>query len=110
MNTHDRAVLIQLGVVLIYAGVVLAAWALCRWKAERVRMRAIVFHNLDSARDSGYFNPGEYLHGLCAEDIAEDMLVYAPDVEDYEAHQLVPYVAQWLWERNDTTTAYEKGR
>lgn len=87
--------------IIIIIGMALCAASLGYWTKHRrwvKRTRAIVFHNLDAAKRNDFFSPDVYssLHGLGAEDIAEDMLVCAPDVEDYEARQLVPYVLEWL--------------
>lgn len=87
------------GALLIYGGIMLATFGGIAWLAHRdrqKRVRSLVFTNLDAAKENGYFDVGEQLHNLCAEDVAEDMLVYAADVEDYEARQLVPYVREWL--------------
>jgi hypothetical protein len=62
-------------------------------------LRVIVRDNLDTAEENGQFEPGEYLDGLDAEEIARDMAAFAEDVEDYEAAQLIPHIEEWLKEK-----------
>jgi hypothetical protein len=64
--------------------------------------KEIVFSNLDSAKEGGQFEPGEYLDGATAEDIAHDLVLYAEDCEQFESKDLVQYVMEWLRDRNQS--------
>lgn len=58
-------------------------------------MRQSVFDNLDSAHDNGYFGP--WRNGATAEDIAQDMALYATDHNGNSYTQdITPYVREWL--------------
>jgi hypothetical protein len=59
-------------------------------------VREIVFASLTSAAENGYFKSGEYLDGATAEEIADDMLAFAPDCEAFNAEMLLPYIREWL--------------
>ncbi|QJD54344.1 hypothetical protein [Aminobacter phage Erebus] len=61
-------------------------------------LKKIVFDNLDAAKENGYFEPGEQLHGSSAEDIALDLIAFACDCEDQEVGEslIVPFVEEWL--------------
>jgi hypothetical protein len=65
------------------------------------QLREIVFANLAAASENGYFEPGEYCHGMTAEELADDMAMNAPDVENYTAEQLLPYIREWMDEPKD---------
>jgi hypothetical protein len=65
-----------------------------------LQVREIVFASLNSASESGYFKTSEYLHGATAEEIADDMIAFAPDVEALTADLLLPYIREWLEQRN----------
>jgi hypothetical protein len=63
---------------------------------EAWAIQRIVDRNLDSAKENGYFNPGEQLDGATAEEIAADMLAYASDVEGFDTALLIPFVQNWI--------------
>lgn len=60
--------------------------------------RKIVFENLDSAYAGGQFEPDGYWteRPLSANDIAEDLVVYAEDCGNLDPSYLEPYVREWL--------------
>ncbi len=55
-----------------------------------------VFENLNSAKENGYFEPGQYLHEINAEDLALDMIFYAENCESCEVDDILPFVKQWI--------------
>jgi hypothetical protein len=59
-------------------------------------IRKIVFSNLDSAMLNGYFECGEYLDGATPEEVADDLVALAEDLERYLAADILPYVGEWL--------------
>jgi hypothetical protein len=56
----------------------------------------MVFADLDSAKTNGYFEPGKWLHGMDAEGIAEDMIMFAADLMDRDPEELIPHISEWL--------------
>lgn len=75
------------GIALICHGV----WVLRKYR----RIRRMVFDNLDSARDNGYFAPGEYLFAMSTEEIAHDLSCFAQDCEGMKPATLKPHVIAW---------------
>lgn len=65
-----------------------------------VDLKQLVFSNLDAAKEGESFEPGGYLDGYTAEDIALDMVIHASDLEDYESEELVEFIKEWMNERN----------
>ena len=64
---------------------------------EIENLHEIVFSNLDAAKENGYFEPGELLHGESAVELAYDMLAFAADVEHIDNPGiLVPHIEEWL--------------
>jgi hypothetical protein len=61
-------------------------------------IRSLVFSNLNSAKEGGYFERGEYLEGATPEEVADDMVALASDLERYLASDILPYVKEWLKE------------
>jgi hypothetical protein len=59
-------------------------------------IRDLVFENLNIAAGNGYFKKGEHLHGASPEDIADDMICYAGDMENYTVEQILPHIKEWL--------------
>jgi hypothetical protein len=59
-------------------------------------IRKIVYSNLDSAKEGGYFERNEYLDGATPEEVADDMVALAEDLERYLAADILPYVKEWL--------------
>lgn len=59
-------------------------------------LRTKVFSNLDSAEANGYFDPGEQLDGVTADEIADDMIALAEDCESSTQSELLPFVEEWL--------------
>ena len=59
-------------------------------------LRTIVFRNLDHARENGFFDPGEQLHGADADTIVDDLRAYAQDCYDQHENALRPHVVEWL--------------
>jgi hypothetical protein len=59
-------------------------------------LRSIVFQNLDSAFENGYFQEGELLHGATFEEIANDMIAFSEDIEDETAADLLPFIREWM--------------
>jgi hypothetical protein len=59
-------------------------------------LRSIVFENLDSAFENGYFKKGELLHGATLVEIANDMLAYSEDLEDETVDELLPFIREWM--------------
>ena len=59
-------------------------------------LRTIVFRNLDNARENGYFDPGDLLHGATAADLVADLRAFAEDCYDKPANALLPHVIEWL--------------
>jgi hypothetical protein len=53
---------------------------------------------LRSAEENGYFECGEYLEGATAEEIADDMIAMASDLETYRVEEILPFVTEWLKE------------
>jgi hypothetical protein len=61
-------------------------------------IRKLVFSNLESAKEGGYFERGEYLDNATPEEVADDMVALASDLERYLAEDILPYVREWLKE------------
>jgi hypothetical protein len=61
-------------------------------------IRKLVFSNLDSAKENGYFERSEYLDGATPEEVADDLVALADDLERYLAADILPYVEEWLKE------------
>jgi hypothetical protein len=61
-------------------------------------LRELVFSNLNSAKEGGYFECGEYLDKATPEEVADDMVALASDLEDYRAEDIISYVREWLKE------------
>jgi hypothetical protein len=59
-------------------------------------LRDLVFENLNIAAGNGYFEKGEHLHEASPEEIADDMIYYAGDLEDCTREQILPHVKEWL--------------
>lgn len=59
-------------------------------------MRNRVFANLDNARENGFFDPGEQLHGATPEEIAGDLIAYAEDLANCDEEDLAAHVRDWL--------------
>jgi hypothetical protein len=59
-------------------------------------IRKIVFSNLDNAKENGYFERGEYLDGATPEEVADDLVALADDLERYLPKDILPYVKEWL--------------
>jgi hypothetical protein len=59
-------------------------------------IKQIVFDNLDSAKENGAFESGEELDGATAEEIAEDMVVYADDCDEFTTEQVLPHIKEWI--------------
>jgi hypothetical protein len=57
-------------------------------------IRKIVFSNLESAKEGGYFE--EYLGAATPEEIADDLVALAEDLERYLPKDILPYVKEWL--------------
>ncbi len=70
-----------------------------RIRVRRAALRLAVHRSLDSAFENGYFQPGEQLHRAEAEDIAADLIAYAPDCEDAVQEELIAHVQEWLREK-----------
>lgn len=83
-STKDRAVQILLEVYV--AG-------------EEWGIRALVRGNLEGAKENGYFDEGEHLHGATAGSIADDMISYAENVEYIPRELLIPPIQEWLDEQ-----------
>lgn len=64
------------------------------WRTWK-RLRRVVFSNLDSAYDNGYFKPGEYLFAMSAWELADDMVLNAADCEGMKPAKLVPHIHAW---------------
>lgn len=92
---------------LAYAGIAIGAiivlvnmlYAACGLVARRRGLRRIVFDNLDSAAENGYFEPGEHLDAMTADEIAYDLTCYAEECGGYPVAELAPYVRLWLQKR-----------
>jgi hypothetical protein len=63
-------------------------------------IRSAVFDNLNSALASGQFEPGGYLHGADADEIALDLVVFAADLDSQTDGVVLPFVQEWLVENN----------
>jgi hypothetical protein len=61
-------------------------------------IRKLVYSNLESAKEGGYFERGEYLDNATPEEVADDMVALASDLERYLASDILPYVTEWLKE------------
>lgn len=88
--------------ITVFAMVSLVAIAIMtayEWHGYRKRVRRMVFRNLDSAYENGYFAEGEYMHGACANSIAEDMRAFSEDAYDHRPAALVPHVRAWLYQK-----------
>ena len=59
-------------------------------------LRDIIFGNLNSALEGGFFDRGEYLDGVSPEELAADMIAHAADVEHCTIEQILPFVKEWL--------------
>ncbi|AZO48072.1 hypothetical protein [Mesorhizobium sp. M4B.F.Ca.ET.058.02.1.1] len=59
-------------------------------------LREKVFENLQHAKENGDFEPGGFLHGETVEQLADDMVAYAADVEDEDPKDLIPHIQAWL--------------
>lgn len=84
------------GLVVIVIAYV-ALMAVCMSASRRLRNR--VFNNLDYAAENGYFEPGEYCHGMSAGELAYDLTCFSPDFEDARAVDLEPHAAAWKAKR-----------
>jgi hypothetical protein len=73
-------------------------------------IRDIVFSNLNCANENGYFEKDEHLFGATPEDIAEDMISYAADCENYTVEQLLPHVKEWLEVRAAIAVAFHTSK
>lgn len=82
------------GVMVFYLAAYLAGT-----RRRSTLLRGIVFDNLDSAAQNGYFEPDEHLHGMSPDEIAYDMVLHAVDCSEFVTPELTPYVRQWLRER-----------
>lgn len=81
------------GLVMMLGGSTLFLFG--RWLGQRKHVRRLVFDNLDSARDNGYFAPGEYLFAMSTEEIAHDLSCFAQDCEGMKPATLKPHVIAW---------------
>lgn len=59
-------------------------------------LKETVYADLDNARDNGYFQPGEMLHGADAEILALDLIAYSEDCYDVPESVLRQYCEAWL--------------
>ena len=88
--------------VAAFAISVFAIWALSlgaiyrRTLSRRTRLRWYVFNDLDNAYSNGYFEPEEHCHGMTADDLAQDLLLYSEGGSAYYADDVTPYVREWL--------------
>jgi hypothetical protein len=71
------------------------AWAFV-YAAKRNDVRALVFSNLDSAYEGGQFEPDGYLFGVTADDLANDLTLYAEDCSGMLESELLPHVRAWM--------------
>jgi hypothetical protein len=61
-------------------------------------IRSAVFSNLNSAKEGGHFEEDGYLANASAQEIADDMVALAEDLERYLPADILPYVTEWLKE------------
>lgn len=63
---------------------------------RRNAIRRSVFADLDNARESGYFVPGEYLDEVMPIAVACDLVAWHHEWLDHDPRILEPYVREWM--------------
>lgn len=85
-----------IAVYVAIAGAAILIGVVAEWRVKRNALRKIVRRDLECAKDNGYFDLGECLHGASAHDIANDMICYAEHHEGCRPERLVPHIVAWL--------------
>lgn len=70
--------------------------------AEAALVQSQVFEILNNAKENGYFELGELLHGATAEEVANDILAYA-DYLELTKEEMLPHIRKWLSQQEDNT-------
>lgn len=95
----SHAFMVAMFIIWSIPALVLAPRLLRALQPRSRKLRKMVFANLDSAAQNGYFEPGEHCHDMSADELAYDMTAYAADLESCHCWQLVPYVIEWKRKR-----------
>jgi len=72
---------------------------LAYYGGQRRADRKIVYDYLNDAWDGGHFEPGAYLDGYSAVDIAYDMRCYGEETEDMPFQFVVRCARAWMKEK-----------
>lgn len=92
-----------IGMYLIASGLAIGAGSVAHWLMVRATVRAMIFANLDSAYQNGYFEEGQQFWGSGPHEIALDLTAYASDCEGRNPDTLAPHVRAWLYSKGIRT-------
>ncbi len=59
------------------------------------KLKDLVHEALDNALDNGSFEKSGELYNATHEEIAEDMVQYDSELENYEPDALIPHIETW---------------
>lgn len=68
------------------------------------KLRKQVIEGLDNAKENGYFNPGEALHGETPEEITNDIMTYSDGLLEYKEEDILALVKEWLKKEEDNAS------